>query len=182
MNRISLSITILTLLLSLNCSAQKFKVTKSHVKFFSEATLEDIAAENEKAISLFDYPSRKIAFSIPIKEFQFDKKLMQEHFNENYLESEKYPKATFSGLIEGFDIDTNGEQKVTAKGTMNMHGVTKEINVEGTLQKNDDGLILKAVFPIKLKDYKVKIPRLLLQNIAEEVEVTLDFQYKETEG
>lgn len=160
-------------------NAQKFEGKESFVKFFSAAMLEDIAADNKEARTLYDHSSNQIAFSIPIKKFKFSKKLMQEHFNENYMESEKYPTATFSGTVSGFDISKDDAQEVVAKGTMKLHGVSKEVEVNGTLQSTKEGLVLKAEFPIKLKDYKVKIPKLLLQNIAEAVTVTLDFTYQE---
>lgn len=158
-------------------SAQKYKSFESKVRFFSEATLENIAADNADGSSVFDMESGNIVFSIPITSFEFSKSLMQEHFNENYMESEQYPKATFKGKIIGFKNEA-GLQNVTAEGDMNMHGETRSIKVDGTMEMKDGKLYLKSVFPVRLEHYKIKIPKVLWQNIAEEVEVTINFTYK----
>ncbi|MCA6381591.1 MAG: YceI family protein [Cytophagales bacterium] len=160
------------------CAAQKLTAERTFVSFFSKASIEDIKGENTKAMSIFNSETMDIVFSIPIKEFEFDKALMKEHFNEKYLESEKFPKATFAGKVSGFSIETNGDQNVTAKGKMTIHGVAREIEVPGVIMMEGGRLIVKAVFKIKLADYKVKIPQLLWKNIAEEVEVKIDFVYK----
>jgi hypothetical protein len=160
------------------CAAQKLTAERTFVSFFSKASIEDIKGENTKAMSIFNSETMDIVFSIPIKEFEFDKALMKEHFNEKYLESEKFPMATFAGKVSGFSKETNGDQNVTAKGKMTIHGVSREIEVPGGITVEGGRLIVKAVFKIKLADYKVKIPQLLWKNIAEEVEVKIDFVYK----
>ncbi len=163
---------------SLTAPAQKFTTEKSHVAFFSKATVEDIKAENVKAVSIFNVPTGEVAFSIPIKDFEFDKGLMKEHFNEKYLETEKYPKATFQGKFIGFNPEIGGEQTVQAQGRLTMHGITQEIDVSGTLEFAQKKILAKAKFNIKLADYKIEIPQLLWQNLAEVVEVSIDFTYK----
>ena len=170
------------LLISLVClasaaSAQKYKSDKSYVKFFSAATLEDIAAENTEGSSVVDLSSGNVVFSIPIKSFEFEKSLMKEHFNEKYMESEKYPKAIFKGVIENL-TDKPGPQQVKATGDLTIHGVTRKIEADGQIDKTDQELSLTTKFMVRLEDHKVKIPQLLWQNIAEEVEVTIDFHYK----
>jgi hypothetical protein len=158
--------------------AQKYVKESGTISFFSAATLEDIKAENAKAVSLFNSATGDIAYSAPITEFKFEKALMQEHFNEKYLESDKYPKASFQGKVIGFDLAAGSIQNVSAKGKLSMHGVTREISVPGTLEVKNSKLILQAKFNVKLEDYKVEIPKLMWQNIAEEVEVTINFTYK----
>jgi polyisoprenoid-binding protein YceI len=158
--------------------AQKMTVEKSYVSFFSKASIEDIKADNTKIVSLFNVATSDIVFSIPIKDFEFDKSLMKEHFNEKYMESEKFPKATFSGKVSGFTKDVKGEQSAVAKGKMTIHGVSKDIEVPGTIMTEGEKVVVKAVFKVKLADYNVKIPQLLWKNIAEEVEVKIDFTYK----
>jgi hypothetical protein len=160
------------------CTAQKLTAERTFVSFFSKASIEDIKGENTKAISIFNSETMDIVFSIPIKEFEFDKALMKEHFNEKYLESEKFPKATFAGKVSGFSKETSGEQAATARGKMIIHGVSREIEVPGVITMEGGQLTVRAVFKIKLADYEVKIPRLLWKNIAEEVEVKIDFVYK----
>jgi polyisoprenoid-binding protein YceI len=158
--------------------AQKFVLTKSTVTFFSDAAIEDIKATNTKTSSLLNATTGEIVFSVPITEFQFDKSLMRTHFNEKYMESEKYPKALFQGKIIGMMAEAKEEQAVKAKGKLTIHGVTKEVEIPGTIQFNASEVVAKAKFMVRLEDYKIKIPQLLWQNIAEEVEVTVDFTYK----
>jgi len=163
--------------LSILSWAQKLKTEKTFVSFFSDAAIEDITAENKAAAGIFDPATSEIAFSIPIKEFQFAKSLMQEHFNEKYMDSEKYPKSTFKGKITGFDAKATGTQQVKAAGKLTVHGETKDIDVPGTIEMQGDKLIMKSKFIVKLEDYKIKIPQLMWQNIAEQVEVTVDFTF-----
>jgi hypothetical protein len=160
------------------CAAQKLTAERTFVSFFSKASIEDIKGENTKAMSIFNSETMDIVFSIPIKEFEFDKPLMKEHFNEKYLESEKFPKATFAGKVSGFSKEFSGEQNATAKGKMTIHGVSREIEVPGLISVEGGRTLVKAVFKIKLADYDVKIPQLLWKNIAEQVEVKIDFVYK----
>ena len=158
--------------------AQKFTTEKTSVVFYSHASIEDIKATNLKTSGLFDAGTGDIAFVVPVNEFQFAKSLMQEHFNEKYMETEKYPRSTFQGKITGYDPSATGEQKVVAKGKLTIHGVTQTVEIPGTIAKQGDGLMMNSVFVVKLEDYKIQIPKLLWQNIAEQVEVTLNFSFK----
>ena len=103
---------------------------------------------------------------------------MMEHFNEKYLESELYPKSTFNGKLVGFQEGVTGEQKVHAVGKFFIHGVENEIDVPGTVELISGKVIMKSTFQVKLADYKIKIPEVMWQKIAEEVQVKLDFTYK----
>lgn len=169
-------LTILLLSTALSSWSQKFSIEKSYIKFFSSATIEDITAENTKANSIFNEATGEVVFSIPIQEFQFAKSLMKEHFNEKYMESEKFPKSTFQGKINDFKPD-GGLQTVTASGKLTIHGVTHEVQIPGTIEKANGKITMKAKFMVKLEDYKITRPRLLWKNIAEEVEVTVEFNY-----
>jgi len=164
--------------LSITVSAQKFNTEKTFVSFYSHAAIEDITAENTKTVGIFNSATSDIAFSVPIKEYEFAKSLMKEHFNEKYMETEKYPKSTFQGKVTGYDPNATGLQEVTSKGKLTIHGETKEVDIPGTIEKQGDKLIMKAKFIVKLEDYKIAIPQLLWQNIAEQVEVTVDFTFK----
>lgn len=162
-----------------NANAQLLKVEKSKITFFSDALLEDIAATNTMSAALFDVSKGEFAFEVPIKEFQFDKDLMKQHFNEKYMETERYPKATFGGKLDGFDASKSGTQSVTAVGKLTIHGVTRETKIPGTIEIADNKkALIKAKFMVKLEDFKIKIPSVVFQNIAEEVEVTVDFTMK----
>lgn len=172
------NLVLILLLVPTIANAQKLSLEKSKVSFFSKAAVEDIKAENAKATSIFNTATGEVVFTIPISDFKFEKSLMEKHFNEKYMESEKFPRSTFAGKLLGYDAAERGEQKVTAKGKLTIHGVTKEIEVPGTVEWSADKVVAKAIFSVKLEDYKIKIPKLLWQNIAEVVEVTLEFNYK----
>lgn len=178
--RIRNFIWILFLVMALHTSAQKYVSENGVITFFSEAAIEDIKAENLSASSIINTSTTDIAFVVPIREFQFEKKLMQEHFNEKYMESEKYPKATFSGKLDGFiSTGASGVQQVRAKGKLAIHGVTKEVEISGTVETTAQHIILvKSKFIVRLDDYKIKVPQLMWQNIAEQVEVSIEFTYK----
>lgn len=176
MKRISL--IIIGVVVAFLAHAQKFTSDKTYIKFFSDAAIEDITAENTKSSSIFNEATGDVVFSIPIKEFEFDKSLMKEHFNEKYMETEQFPKSTFQGKISGYLSSATGEQKATASGKLTIHGVTQDVQIPGTMANADGTLTMKAKFIVKLADYKIKIPQLLWKNIAEEVEVTIEFNYK----
>jgi polyisoprenoid-binding protein YceI len=161
--------------------AQKYKSDSCYVHFFSDAPMEDIEATNLDGQSAFDLETGEIVFSIPIKSFEFEKSLMQEHFNENYLESDKYPKATFIGKLTGFSKSIATRQQATAAGIMKIHGVEQQISVEGELMIRDGFAEIHCQFPIELSDYKVKIPKVVFYNIAEVVDVTIKFTYEKVE-
>jgi polyisoprenoid-binding protein YceI len=164
--------------LTLSATAQKvFDRTDLRI-FFSDAAIEDITAENKKTAGVFNSGTGDIAFSVPIKEYEFAKSLMKEHFNEKYMETEKYPKSTFQGKVSGYDPNATGPQNVSSKGKLTIHGETKEVEIPGTIEKQGEKLLMKSKFIVKLEDYKIAIPQLLWQNIAEQVEVTVDFTFK----
>jgi len=171
-------LTIGVSLITFGSWAQKHVTEKTFVSFFSDAAFEDITAQNTASSGIFNSATNDIAFSIPIKDFEFAKSLMKEHFNEKYMDTEKYPKSTFRGKISGFDLKADGVQNVKATGQLTIHGETKDIDIPGTIEKQGDKLIMKSKFIVKLEDYKVKIPQLMWQNIAEQVEVTVDFTFK----
>lgn len=159
-------------------TAQKYKSKSSEITFFSEAPVENIDATNKDGSSVFDESTNEIVFSVPIRSFEFDKSLMQEHFNEKYMESEEYPKALFTGTIQGYDKSRSGAQQATAKGKMTIHGVTQPVEITGTINKSGNEIEIQSTFIIRLEDYKIKIPKVLWQNIAEEVEVKIQFIYQ----
>jgi polyisoprenoid-binding protein YceI len=169
---------LILLLFSQKSPAQKYRSVSSSVHFFSDAPMEDIEATNLDGQSAIDLSTGEIVFSIPIKSFEFEKSLMQEHFNENYLESDKYPTATFQGKVTGFNKDAAGWQKAKAKGSMNIHGEDNELSVEGEVMIEEGSIEIKSIFPIALEDYNIKIPKVVFYNIAEVVEVTITFTYE----
>jgi len=169
---------LLTTFIIVETQAQKYHLSSSKVSFFSEAPLENIEAVNTQARSIFDDSSGEIAFIVPIKGFQFEKSLMQEHFNENYLESDQYPTAKFEGSLHNYNPEKTGDQEVRAKGTLTIHGVSQEVEVVGMIRKKEDNLYMQATFPVKVAEYAIEIPKVVFYNIAEEVEVRVQFQYQ----
>jgi hypothetical protein len=167
----------LAFLLASLAGAQKYKSESSYIKFYSDAPMEDIEAINEKAVGIIDLETNSIAFIVPIKSFEFKKKLMQEHFNENYLESDKFPKAVFKGSIGQWNGE-EGENEALATGEMEIHGIKQQIEIKGTISKSDDKMSMSSVFSIKLEDYQIKIPTAVFYKIAEVVEVTVKFDFK----
>lgn len=166
-------------LLSSICGrSQKYSLEKSSIVFYSSAVIEDIRAENTSSKSLFNSNTGEIVFSVPIADFEFEKALMEEHFNEKYLESDKFPKALFQGRLVGYDLAQAGEQKVKAVGKITIHGVSRELEVDGVFKSIDNTIVVSARFMLHVADFKIKIPQLLWQNIAEDIEVTVEFNYK----
>lgn len=157
---------------------QRFFAEKSKIDFFSDGVIEDIAASNTKVTSIFDVTKGDIAYLVSIKDFQFDNKLMQVHFNEKYMESEKFPKSSFQGKISGFSISAAGEQKVKATGKLTIHGVTTDVEFPGTAEVKGNQIFLKSKFIVKLKDYNITVPQIVWKNIAQQIEVTVDFVYR----
>lgn len=162
--------------------AQSIYTSESaEITFFSKAPLEDIAAVNKAATSLLTPFNDSVVFLVPIKGFTFHKPLMQEHFNENYMESHKagMEYAKMKGKInEKIDWKTDGEHKVTCSGMLLIHGVEQPRNFEGTVTILNGKPSIKSEFKVKLADHKIKIPKAVIQNIAEEVLVTVIVNYK----
>ena len=163
-----------------NLTAQKLIDRAGYVKFFSEAPLENIEAINQKVLAALDTENGKLAISITIKEFQFKKSLMQEHFNENYMESDQFPKAIFVGSLIDFNKDKllSGDSFTwTAEGTLTIHGVARTYTCPVAFETSKAKLNAQTTFTISVADHDVKIPSMLIQNIAEKVEVTAIFNF-----
>lgn len=103
---------------------------------------------------------------------------MQEHFNEKYMESDKFPRSTFSGKVSGYDPSTASVQTVMVNGQLTIHGITRDVEIPGTIERKNGMLLMKSKFMVRLEDYNIRIPKLMWQNIAEQVEVTVDLSYK----
>ncbi|MCH8232938.1 MAG: YceI family protein [Bacteroidetes bacterium] len=173
-------IFIALLFISTSVVGQKYISEKSNIVFFSSALLEDIEARNEKAKSVFNADNGDIVFSIPVNQFQFAKSLMQEHFNEKYMESDKYPKTIFKGKVLDFEKGSENNN-VWTEGELEIHGVKRNVKIQGNLIFKGEKVIIESKFIVKLEDYEIEIPKLLFQKIAEEVEVTVNFEYKRYE-
>ena len=173
MNRI---IIIILLIYSINLQAQKFIGKNGEVSFFSEAPMEDIKAINNKVSAVYDSATKALFFQLKIIGFVFPNALMQEHFNENYLESDIYPRSIFSGKV----ISQDGKNAIV-EGDLTIHGKTNKIKAEGILKQEKNTVNISAEFIVKLEDYNVKIPTIVMYKIAEEIEVKVDIELKEVE-
>ncbi len=180
-NRIHLLLFLSIMFVRWGSSAQNVLIDKEGVAhFFSEAPLEDIEATNEKAIGALDLDKGTVAVTMLITDFHFEKSLMEEHFNENYLESEKYPKATFQGIIVDFaslDLTTPGSFSAVSEGTLTVHGIAKPMTAEVSFVVTASQIKATTGFKVALRDHKIKIPKLVIKNIAEVVDVDATFQF-----
>lgn len=166
-------------LLPFFASGQLYTASNGHVSFFSKAPLEDIEAHTRSMSGALKTDTRTLAFSIPIKSFEFQRSLMREHFNDRFMESDQYPKATFTGvLLEEVDLTKPGTYPVTAKGQLTIHGVTQERTINGVIISGNNRLAIVSEFPVSVAAHNVKIPRLLFESIAEVVNVKVNITLK----
>lgn len=177
------SILILTILFwSLTpATAQFYQTTSAKVRFFSSAPVEDIEAISKEGVSVLNSDNGSISFKVKMRSFNFEKALMQEHFNENYVESEKFPDASFKGKsTSAIDLESRSPQNIILKGTFTVHGVSKERELPVVITMKDEGKILQleSEFKVACEDHDIKIPKILWENIAEVIEVSVnaDFQ------
>lgn len=171
-------LTIIVLLTTLGGYAQSIFYTKTgYVWVFSFIPIEDIKAHNHHVSAAFDSKKNILEYKMRMTDFVFEKAMMQEHFNENFVESYTYPYATFVGKIDNFsDVDLNNFTEFEAKvsGMLKIHGTEKAVTTQGKIMKNGKSLVMKAKFQVKPVDYKIKIPKLVVKNIAEVIHVNVD--------
>jgi polyisoprenoid-binding protein YceI len=150
------------------------------VSFFSSTPIEDIKAKNDQVTCVLDAESGQASFRIPIRGFTFKNALMQEHFNENYLESEKYPNASFSGFIEGWkDTKFNAiPTPIMISGEMTIHGIKQKIKENGTIQMKNNKIYGNATFNLFVADYGVEIPKIVRENIAKSLSIDIELILK----
>ena len=159
-------------------AAQKVIARQGRIALFSYTPVENIKAENNQVLSIIDLSNGRIAVSMLMNAFIFEKALMREHFNESYVESDIYPKATFEGDILDFDPEFTGEQTRMVKGTFTMHGVSKMLVIKTKIEYIDDRYRLSGNFEATVVDYEIKIPPLLAGNIAKVISVNFRFEYE----
>ncbi|MFY0631802.1 MAG: YceI family protein [Flavobacteriaceae bacterium] len=169
------------ILLFLSCSvvAQKY-YTKTGLTEFkaSVEAFEPVEAKNNSTSAVLNIENGDIASLLFVKAFNFRVALMQEHFNENYMDSNKFPKATFRGKVEGFNFaEISDSKKYTLKGTLTVRGVKKDIETIGTFTKQGDKLKLQATFGVKPIDFGIKIPKIVRNKIAGTINITLDYEF-----
>jgi len=169
--------TICLAAFAISAPAQKFMTRTGKVTFFSSTPVENIEAYNNEAASAVDGATGDVMFIVPIKSFKFEKALMQEHFNENYMESDKFPKAEYKGKITNIgevNLKKDGTYKALTKGKLTIHGVTRDISVPGTIVVKGDKAVINTKFNVAPADYGIKIPSIAASKIAQKIEVTVN--------
>lgn len=177
---IILAITLVGIFGFKNHGGGIYKSNTGNINFYSHTSVEDIKADNHKVKTAFDASSGKIQFSALIKDFEFEKALMQEHFNENYMESTKYPKSTFSGTIEkiaDINLEKNGTYTSPVSGKLTIKDVTKTVSSTGTFVVKDGIINAKASFNINPEDYNISIPKMVSEKISRDLKISVDVDY-----
>lgn len=149
------------------------------ITLYSHAPLETIEAVNKTAGAVLDAKTGALQFAVLMRGFEFRKALMQEHFNENYVESDKYPKGEFKGsIVNNGDINyaQDGTYKATVKGQLSMHGITRPLETTATLTIRDGKIDATSGFPVQLSDYRISIPAIVKDKINNSVRVTVEVQ------
>lgn len=161
-------------------NAQKYIAKTGHVWFYSYTPVEVIEAHNRQVVSILDASNGDIAINLLNKSFEFKVTLMQEHFNENYMETTKFPKSMFKGKItnlDKIDLKKDGSYPAEVTGDLTLHGVTKNVSYTGTIEVAKGAITAKAKFKVAPKDFGIQIPQLVENKIAKEMEVTVDIPY-----
>jgi len=175
-------ITACLLVVSIPVFSQTIFMTRSgQISFYSHTTMEDIEAVNNEVTSMLNTGTGEIVFAVLIKSFRFEKALMEEHFNENYMESDKLPKSTFQGKFKdltSIDFTKDGTYPVSVEGDLTVHGVKQHVTAPGTAVVNKGKVTMTAQFTLKPSDYNIKIPSLVEEKIAKSIDVKVNCQYE----
>ena len=162
-------------------SQQRIFTRKGQVSFYSKAPLENIEAHNNAAVSVIDEGTGQLEFSVLMKGFEFEKALQQEHFNEDYVESSKFPKAVFKGKITDMSkvkFTSDGSYTVTVSGQLSLHGETKDVTTAATIAVRGGAVSGHAEFGILLDDYKISIQSLVKDKISKTVKIVVNCNYE----
>jgi hypothetical protein len=160
------------------CGQGLYLCKNARITLFSSAPIEDIKASTSTGASVYNPSTGELAFSVSITSFQFEKSLMQEHFNSDYMESDKFPKATFKGKIqEQVDISKDGTYPVTVTGDLTVHGVTQKRSVPGTITVKNGVISMTSEFMVKCADHHITIPSIVFHNIAESIKMNVSATY-----
>ena len=172
------SLTLLVLLVTvLSSFAQNYVTRNGMIRFYSEAPLENIEAVNRQVSSAINTETGEFVFRVVMRSFNFEKALMQEHFNENYIESHKYPNATFQGKVtnlDEIDFTTPGIYNAVVEGDLTIKDATHRITETGTFEVKEDEIVGNCGFMVRVADYNIRIPAAVINNIAQEIEVTVE--------
>lgn len=167
-------IILLTLLSITKTDQELYTCKNAHITLFSKALIEDIKATTSSGVSVYNASTGELDFSVPISTFQFEKAFMQQHFNSDYMESDKYPKAIFKGKIqERLDIAKEGTVPVNVTGDLTVHGVTQKRTIQGSVTIKNGIVSMASEFMVKCADHNIDIPQILFYHIAESIKITV---------
>jgi len=161
-------------------NAQKYITKEGHIEIFSKNPLFTIEALNKKVASILDFGNGDIVATTLVRSFKFHEALVEDHFNENYMESEKFPKASFKGKITNIkdvDLKKDGDYKITIKGTLTMHGETNPVDATGTIIIKDGKVTGKTQFNVSLAAYKIRVEESYKKSINDEIRLSVTFDY-----
>lgn len=175
--RMKKTLLIILLLAGGFADAQIYLTRNGFIGFYSKTPLEDIRAENKQVYAVIDAGKKNLAFTLLVKGFVFTKQLMQEHFNENYVESDKFPKSTFTGSYTGdVDLNKNGVYNVSVKGQLTLHGVTRPVEMPATIEVKNGKLVGQSSFNLVPGDFDIKIPSIVREKIARQIAVRVSVE------
>jgi len=175
--RILVTIVAAFLMFGNIAQAQKFMTKNGNISFFSTMPMENIEAHNKQVNAAIDSKTGDFVVKVLIKSFEFEKALMQEHFNENYMESDKFPNATLSAKIKNIaeiDFAKDGSYPADVEGKLTIHGVTKDVTEKGTITVKAGKVNAASNINVKLADYGIEIPNTVVNNISETISVKID--------
>ncbi len=173
-----LSILLLAWMTVFQAGQDIYVCKNAKITLFSKAPIEDIEATSNKGTSVFNATTGELAFSVQIRSFQFPKSLMQDHFNTEYMDSDKFPTASFKGKIqEKIDVTKDGTTPVTATGDLTVHGVTKPRTITGTATVKGGVVTMSSEFMVKCADHNINIPTIVFHNIAETIKMNVTATY-----
>ena len=178
MKRLFLLLFFLNIIIAVN--AQKFMTKNGYIGFYSHTPMEDIKADNNQVAGVLDITTGDMVFQVLIKSFHFERALMEEHFNENYMESDKIPKSSFKGKITNLssvNFAREGTYDVTVEGDLTIHDVTNKISTKGTIEVVSGGINANSKFNIVPEDYKISIPGVVREKIDKNLAVTVMMKF-----
>lgn len=153
------------------------------INIYSSAPIEDIESNSNAGVSVYNAATGDLSFSVPMRSFHFQKALMEEHFNENYMESDKYPKATFKGkMLEHPDLTHDGMYPVTVMGDFEVHGVKQNRTINGTVKISGGVVTMNSEFMVKCEDHHIVIPQVVFHNIAQSIRIRVAATYTAFNG
>ena len=173
----SLTMAILILIVAIAGAQDKYFTKTGKINFYSKAPLEDIEGKNKTVTAVIDSKSGAVQFAVQMKGFEFEKQLMQQHFNENYVESNKFPKGEFRGNITNnseINYSKDGTYNAKVKGKMTIHGVTKDVESTGTVKVDGGKLDVNSNFNVLISDYNIKIPAVVKDKVSNTIRIEVD--------